>query len=317
MAEIGLFLTAEEHGPRELVEVARRAEDVGIRSIWLSDHFHPWVDEQGESPFVWNVVGGIAATTDLRVTTAVTCPIVRIHPVILAQAAATSAVMMHGRFTFGVGTGEALNEHVLGDKWPVPEVRLEMLEEAVELMRRLWTGDNVTHHGRHYTAENARIYTLPSEPPPVPISAFGPKALELAARIGDGFITTAPAADDLRSYREHGGTGTSMAGLKVCWGPDRDEAARLAHERWRTSGVPGQLSQDLPTPTHFDQAASLVTVEQVAEKITCGPDPEEHVAAIREYVDAGFDEVYVSQVGPDQMGFLDVFQKEIAPRLGV
>lgn len=316
MAEIGLFITTEEHAPRAVVDTARRAEQVGFEKLWISDHFHPWLDAQGESPFVWTVIGAIGATTELEVTTAVTCPIMRIHPAIVAQAAATTAALMPGRFRFGIGSGEALNEHVLGDKWPIAGERLDMLEEAVEVIRELWTGEPVTHRGRHYTVENARLYTLPAEPPPILMSAFGPRALELAARIADGLITTAPAADDIATYREKGGRGVTQAGLKVCWGPDEEAARRLAHERWATSGVPGQLSQDLPTPEHFEQASENVTVDQVAERIACGPDPERHEAAIREYLDAGFDEVYVCQVGPDQAGFLDFWQRELAPRLG-
>src|SRR5690606_28943638 len=158
MAEIGLFITTEEHAPRAVVDTARRAEQVGFEKLWISDHFHPWLDAQGESPFVWTVIGAIGATTELEVTTAVTCPIMRIHPAIVAQAAATTAALMPGRFRFGIGSGEALNEHVLGDKWPIAGERLDMLEEAVEVIRELWTGESVTHRGRHYTVENARLY---------------------------------------------------------------------------------------------------------------------------------------------------------------
>ncbi|MGY6501158.1 MAG: TIGR03557 family F420-dependent LLM class oxidoreductase [Acidimicrobiales bacterium] len=317
MSEIGLFITCEEHSGSTVVDTAQRAEAAGFSSLWVSDHFHPWMDSQGESPFVWSVLGALASTTNLTVTTAVTCPIMRIHPVILAQAAATTAEMMPGRFRFGIGTGEALNEHVLGDKWPIAPVRLEMIDEAVALIRRLWTGESVTEHGRYYTCENARIYTLPDELPPIPMSAYGPKAIEVAASIADGLITTSPSAEDVAAYREAGGTGITQAGLKVCWGPDEDAAKALAHERWAQTGVPGQLSQDLPTPTHFEQAVENVTVDQVAESIACGPDPEVHVAAITEYLEAGFDEVYVCQAGPDQQGFLDFYVRELAPRLGV
>ena len=316
MAEIGYFLSSEEHGPAEEVEIAQRAEAAGMRSVWISDHFHPWLDEQGESPFVWSVIGGIAASTGLRVTTAVTCPTFRIHPAINAHAAATASLMLKGRFNFGVGTGENLNEHVLGQRWVPPGIRLEMLEEAVEVMRALWTGNLVNHHGPHYTVENARLYSVPAEPPPVLVSAFGPKAVKLAAKIGDGYINTSPDADLIAQYREHGGKGPTMAGVKVCWGEDEEEAKKLAHRLWRTSGVPGQLSQELPMPKHFDEAAELVTPEQIADKITCGPDPERHVKAIQEYVDAGFDEIYVSQIGPDQEGFFRFYETELAARLG-
>ncbi|MBW3644089.1 MAG: TIGR03557 family F420-dependent LLM class oxidoreductase [Actinobacteria bacterium] len=315
MSEIGYFLSSEEHSPSALVRYARQAEEAGFASAWISDHYHPWTDEQGEASFVWCVIGGIAATTELRLTTGVTCPTVRIHPAVMAQAAATAAEMMPGRFRFGLGTGENLNEHILGDHWPPAPVRLEMLEEAVEVMRRLWTGSMVNHHGPHYRVENARIYSLPDEPPPVPISAFGSKALALAARIGDGFVSTTPEADMVQRYRAEGGTGPAMAGMKVCWATDEAAARRTAHRLWAQTGIPGELSQELRTPAHFEQASSLVTEDQVAESIVCGPDPERHVAAIEQYFEAGFDEVYVCQVGGDQEGFFDFYRSELRPRL--
>jgi G6PDH family F420-dependent oxidoreductase len=317
MAEIGMFLSSEEHGPRELVHYAQLAERAGLRSVWISDHFHPWTDDQGQSPFVWSVIGGIAATTSLRVTTAVTCPTVRTHPAVVAHAAATAAVMLDGRFCFGVGSGEALNEHITGQHWPRTDVRLEMLEEAVSIIRALWTGEVLDHYGRHYTVEGARLYTRPSQPPPLAVSGFGPKATDLAARIGDGYINTSPDADLVQRYMDAGGHGPKMAGTKVCWGPDEEECRKLAHHLWRSSGVPGELSQELPMPAHFEQASQKVTVEDIADKMACGPDPERHVAVIREYLDAGFDEVYLSQVGTDQEGFLSFLTSEVAPRLGL
>jgi G6PDH family F420-dependent oxidoreductase len=315
MTEFGYFLSSEEHGPRELVEQAKLAEQHGMGSVWISDHFHPWLDEQGQSPFVWTVIGGIAATTSLRVTTAVTCPIMRIHPVITAQAAATAASMLDGRFRLGVGSGESLNEHVLGDRWPAVDVRLEMLEEAVEVMRKLWTGDQITWSGKHYEIDRARIYTLPKDTIEVPVSGFGPKATELAARIADGFVTTSPDEKLLSMYRDNGGKGPSMAGVKVCWAPDEEDAVTTAHRLWRSSVVSGELAQELPAPAHFDQAAELVTREQVKERFACGPDPERHVEALRPYLEAGLDEVYVSQIGGHQAEFLDFFDNEVKPRL--
>jgi len=315
MTEYGYFLSAEEHGPTELVQQARRAADAGMESVWISDHFHPWLDEQGESPFVWSVIGAIAATTDVSVATAVTCPTMRIHPVIIAQAAATSSLLLDGRFELGVGTGEQLNEHILGVHWPEADVRLEMLEEAVDLMRQLWSGEEISHRGRHYTVENARIYSLPSSPPDVLVSGFGPKATELAAKIGDGYVNTGPAGDLVERYRAAGGQGPASAGLKVCYGPDRDECVRTAHRLWRTGGVPGELSQELRTPAHFHQAASTVTPEAIAEHMPCGPDVGAIVDAVQEYVDAGFDRVYLNQVGPDQEAFFDMFERELRPVL--
>jgi G6PDH family F420-dependent oxidoreductase len=315
VAEIGYFLSSEEHGPRGLLRQAQLASDAGIGSVWISDHFHPWVDEQGESPFVWSVIGAIAATTPLAVTTAVTCPTMRIHPAIVAQAAATSSVLLDGRFELGVGTGENLNEHILGDRWPATDIRLEMLEEAVEVMRRLWTGDEVSHRGEYYEVEDARIYSLPAAPPPIIMSGFGPKATDLAARIGDGYATTSPDADLVQRYRDGGGRGLASAGLKVCWGPDRDACIALAHERWRTSGVPGELSQELRTPALFSQASSTVRPEQVAESIACGPAIEPIVEKVQQYVDAGLDRIFLGQIGDNHEEFFRFFQHELAGAL--
>jgi G6PDH family F420-dependent oxidoreductase len=316
MAEIGYFLSSEEHGPADLVRQAQQAEQTGFRSVWISDHYHPWNDHQGQSPFVWSVIGGIAATTNLRVTTAVTCPTVRIHPAVIAQAAATATLMLPGRFQLGVGSGENLNEHVLGDRWPRLEVRLAMLEEAVQVLRMLWEGKLTSHDGSWYRVENARIYSLPAEPPPVLVSALGPKAVSLAARIGDGLISTQPDKESLEKYAAEGGSGPKQGGLKVCWARDEQTARKTAFELWPNTLVPGQLSQELALPSHFEQASQLITEDKLAETIPCGPDPERHLASIRQYLDAGYDEVYISQIGDDQAGFFEFYRKELAPRLG-
>ena len=315
MPEIGVFLSSEEHGPSELVRQAELAEQAGFRSVLISDHFHPWIDRQGESSFVWSVIGAIAASTDLRVTTGVTCPTVRIHPAVLAQAAATSQILLDGRFVFGVGSGEALNEHILGDRWPSVEIRLKMLEEAMEVIRLLWKGGLVNHHGEFYTVENARLYSVPASPPPIAVSAFGPVAAEVAARVGDGFVTVAPDAGLLSTYRQHGGSGPAIAAVKVCWDQDESRARKLAHELWPTECLSGQLSQELPMPAHFEAAANIVTEEMVGDTLACGPDPEKHVKAISAYLEAGFDQVYVNQIGADQEGFLDFYVRELRPRL--
>jgi G6PDH family F420-dependent oxidoreductase len=315
MAEIGAFLSSEEHGPAALAAQAKMAEEAGMHSVFISDHFHPWIDRQGESPFVWSVIGAISATTSHKVTTGVTCPTVRIHPAILAQAAATSQLLLHGRFVFGVGSGEALNEHILGHRWPPVDTRLEMLDEAVEVIRKLWEGGLVTHHGRYYTVENARIYSLPDSPPPVVVSAFGPEATDVAARIGDGFVTVQPDRELLERYRNNGGKGRAIAALKVCWDQDEQVARKLAYELWPTEGVEGQLAQELALPSQFEAAAANVTEDMVAEQVACGPDPERHVKAISKYLDAGFDEVYINQIGPDQGGFFRFYERELRPRL--
>lgn len=316
MAEIGAFLSSEEHGPRELLAQAQMAEAAKMSAVFISDHFHPWIDSQGESPFVWSVIGAIGARTSHRVTTGVTCPTVRVHPAVLAQAAATSQLLLEGRFVFGVGSGEALNEHILGEHWPPAPTRLEMLEEAVEVIRKLWTGKLVTHHGAFFTVENARLYSVPDAPPPIAVSAFGDDAAALAARIGDGFVTVVPDTDLLAKYRQAGGKGESIAAVKVCWNKDEGTARKIAHQLWPTEALQGQLSQELALPSHFEAAAAHVTEEMVAEIVPCGPDPERHVAAIRHYLDAGFDEVYVNQIGSDQEGFFDFYARELRGRLG-
>ncbi|MFN2467739.1 MAG: TIGR03557 family F420-dependent LLM class oxidoreductase, partial [Gaiellaceae bacterium] len=232
MPELGYALSAEEHPPNELVANARRAEEAGLTFALISDHFHPWVDAQGHSPFAWSVIGGIAQATErIRLGTGVTCPTMRIHPAIIAQAAATSAAMMPGRFFLGVGTGENLNEHILGDHWPAPDERLEMLEEAIEVIRLLWQGGYRTHRGRHYTVEKARLYTLPDEAPPIAVAAGAPLAAELAGRIGDAFVGVAPEAELVRKFREAGGGDKPRYGqLTVCWAESEDEAKETAHK---------------------------------------------------------------------------------------
>ena len=263
------------------------------------------------------MIGAVSQVCDLPVTTAVTCPTVRTHPALIAQAAATSAVLLgEGRFTLGVGSGEALNEHILGDVWPHTELRLEMLEEAVDVIRQLWTGEVVSHEGRHYTVDTARIYTLPETPPPIYMSAFGPKALEVAGRIADGFITTKPDADAVEEFRRaKGADAPTQAGFKVAWGPTRDEAIDTAYEIWPNAGVPGELSQVLPSPQHFEQAAELVTREKFAEKGAFGPDVAEHVDAFAPFVQAGFDEVYVANMGPHYADMLSAYGSDVLPEL--
>jgi G6PDH family F420-dependent oxidoreductase len=314
--KIGYFLSSEETAPRELVRQASLAEDAGFDGLWISDHFHPWNDEQGHSGFVWSTIGAIAqATTRMKVTTAVTCPTIRVHPAIIAQAAATSAVLLEGRFALGLGSGEALNEHVLGDRWPEADERLEMLEESVQVIRTLWQGGSQSHRGRHYRVENARIYDLPDELPPILISGFGPKSTELAARIGDGFCTVSPEKDAVETVREQGGQDKLIAGgMKVCWDEDEQRARETAYRLWPNDGLPGELAQILPTPAHFEQASELVSEEQIAEAIPCGPDLDAHLEKIREYEDAGFDELYVQQVGDGHERMFELYSQEILPR---
>ncbi len=313
---LGYFLSCEEYTPSELVEQAELAEDAGFESLWISDHFHPWNDEQGQSPFVWSMIGALAKVTSLPVTTAVTCPTMRVHPAVIAQAAATSAVLLEGRFVLGVGSGEALNEHILGEAWPTTDVRLEMLEEAVGLIRDLWSGEVVSHRGQYYTVDTARIYTLPDSPPPIYISGFGPKAIDLAGRIGDGYITTSPDADARRQFAAAGGAGKpTQAGFKVCVADSKDDGVAIAHRLWANSGLPGELSQVLPSPRHFEQASTLVTPEMTGESVVCGREPKEHIEAFGPYLDAGFDEIYVANMGPHYAQMITLYRDEVIPVL--
>jgi G6PDH family F420-dependent oxidoreductase len=316
MPRLGYSLSSEEHGPRDLVRYARMAEEAGFPFALISDHFHPWTDSQGHSPFVWGVIGGIAeATETLELGTGVTAPTVRIHPAVIAQAAATAAAQMPGRFFLGVGTGEALNEHIFGDPWPPSHIRREMLEESIEVMRLLWQGGMQNHRGTHYRVENARIYTLPDEPVRVMVAASGPRAAELAGRVGDGFIGVSPEAELLEEFGRAGGSGKPSYGqVTVCWAEDEAEARRTALEVWPNAATPGELNQVLPLPAHFEQVASSTTEDEIAEKIACGPDPQVHLELIGKYVDAGYDNIYVHQVGRDQEGFMDFYKREILPR---
>jgi coenzyme F420-dependent glucose-6-phosphate dehydrogenase len=315
MVEIGYALSSEEHKPQKLIDNARQAEDVGFTFALISDHFHPWVDKQGESPFVWSILGGIAqATRKLRVGTGVTCPLIRIHPAIIAQAAATIASMMPGRFFLGVGTGENLNEHITGEKWPPHDIRAEMLEEAVEIIRLLWQGDSRSYYGQYYAVENAQIYTLPDELPPIFLAAAGKKAAELAGTLGDGLITTAPEKEVAQAFKDTSSENRPMYGqISVCVAADEKQARKTALEWWPTAGIGGELSQELPTPAHFEQAAKTVREEDIAESVICGNDPKKHLEAIQKYIDLGFDYVYVHQIGPDQEGFFNFYQQQILP----
>ena len=315
MVHIGYTLSAEEFRPQELADNARLAEEAGFAFASISDHFHPWLDSQGHSPFVWAVLGAVSQTTKtMQIGTGVTCPIIRIHPVILAQAVATIADLLPGRFYFGVGTGELLNEHVTGSKWPPIAERQERLEEAVSLIRDLWRGENMSYDGHYFTVENARIYTLPEQLPPIYVAASGPESAELAASIGDGLISTAPAKETVDSFTSSGGTGPVIGQLTVSWGADEQAQVELAKKLWGFTALPGQFSQELALPLYYEQGLELVTNEKIAESVVCGPDVEKIHEKIHEFVDAGFTHVYVHQVGPDQANFIQMSRCDILPR---
>ena len=317
MTRFGYALSSEEHRPADLVRNAAEAEQAGFEFALISDHFHPWADVQGHAPFVWTVLGGIAgSTSSLEVGTGVTCPLIRTHPAVIAQATATTADLFDGRFFLGVGTGENLNEHILGDHWPPYDDRRAMLIEAVELMRELWEGKLTSFRGEYYVVENARIYTLPQEPIRVMVAASGPESASMAGQIGDGLITTAPRAELVDAFREDGGDKKPTYGqMTICWAPTVEEGTKTLHEIWGANGVPGDLSQELPLPMHFEQAAKLVTPESMTKSMPVGPDVARYVDSVRQYLDAGIENVYIHQVGPDQAGFFRFFRDELQPAL--
>jgi len=314
--EYGYALSSEEHPPSDLVRNAKAAEDAGFTFALVSDHYHPWVDAQGHSPFVWSTIGAVAQATDrLVLGTGVTCPMIRIHPAIIAQAAATSAALMPGRFFLGVGSGENLNEHVLGDKWPAADERLEMFEEAIEVIRLLWEGGFQSFRGDFYDVEQARIYTLPDEPPPLAIAASKALAAELAGRLGDAFIGVAPDAEVVAKFDEAGGSGKPKYGqVTVCWAESEEAGRKTIAEVWPNAGLKGDLSQELATPVLFEQACELVREEDL-ESLPAGPDPEPYVQAAREYEQAGFTHIYFHQIGRDQEGFFRFWREQLQPRL--
>jgi G6PDH family F420-dependent oxidoreductase len=265
------------------------------------------------------VIGAIAATTKkIRLGTGVTCPTMRIHPAIVAQAAATAAAMLPGRFFLGIGAGENLNEHILGEKWPSPAVRQEMLEEAVGIIRMLWKGGIKSHRGEHFTVENARVFTLPEAIPPIYVSAGGPKTAELAARVGDGLITAGDEGPVIKTFNSAGGRKKpKFAQITVCWAKTEKEARRTAHTWWPNAVFPWPLLSELTVPEYFEAAAQSVTEDQVAETIVCGPDPQHHIAKIRATAKAGADHVFVHQVGKDQEGFFAFYERQVLPEFGI
>lgn len=315
MAKIGYSLITEENPPQRLLDHARRAEECGFSHITVSDHFHPWLSSQGESPFVWNILGALAVVTQkVEIGTAVTCPTRRYHPAIVAQAAATTACMLEGRFHLGVGSGEALNESIMGEHWPDSDTRQDMLEEAVDMIRELWKGKSTTLHGRHFKVENATIFTLPKKLPPIYVAASGEKAATLAGKIGDGFWGLAPDSELLEIFDKAGGSGKPKFGqFHVCVAKTEAEARKIAHHRWANTGLKGELMAVLPTPAHFEQACELVTEEMVAEKVICSNKPDQHIEMIKKYLDAGYTSISIHQIGADHEPFFELYQKEVLP----
>jgi G6PDH family F420-dependent oxidoreductase len=313
--QLGYWLSSEEHPPRDLVRMAAEAEQAGFGEAMISDHFHPWTPTQGEAGFVWATLGGIAhATSTLRVATGVSAPIIRVHPVVVAHAASTVASMMPGRFALGLGTGERLNEQVTGTRWPRTGERREMLSEAIDVIRRLLDGEEVTHSGPHFRVEHAQLFTRPPVPPPILVAAGGRRSAELAGRKGDGLIATQPDPVIVQQFEQAGGTGKPKVGqVHLCWADTEDDAVETALKWWPNSALPGAAKSELARPADLAALGDLVGADDIRKKVVCGPDPEEHMAAIARFAAAGFTTLHVHQVGPDQPGFLRFYQREILP----
>ncbi|MEU2546842.1 TIGR03557 family F420-dependent LLM class oxidoreductase [Streptomyces roseolus] len=311
--EIGYKLASEAYGPQELVRQAVRAEAAGFDFVEMSDHYHPWLDVQGHSSFTWTVLGAIAARTErVALVTGVTCPTIRYHPAIIAQAAATLALVSDGRFVLGVGSGERLNEHVVGRGFPdTVRERHELLREALEIIRLLWRGGYRSYDGKHLRLSDARVFDLPEELPLIAVAASGPRSARLAAELGDGLFATEDKASIVRDYREAGGSGPGYAEVPLAWAPDERTAARevLRTSRWALTGW--KVMSELPNPVNFDAATATVREEDVLEKFACGPDPERCLAAAQRYVDAGFDRLVLQNAGPDPDGFIDFYRSEL------
>jgi alkanesulfonate monooxygenase SsuD/methylene tetrahydromethanopterin reductase-like flavin-dependent oxidoreductase (luciferase family) len=294
---VGYWLSSEEHDPRMLVDQARQAEAAGFTAATISDHFHPWIRAQGQSGFVWAVLGGIAAATErLRVATGVTAPIIRLHPAIVAHAAATVATMFDGR-------------------WPGATERRAMLEEAVTIIRRLFEGGNVNHQGTYYRVENAELFTRPVVAPPVYLAVGGPKSAEQAGRLGDGMIAVSPDPRSVEAFEAAGGAGKPRIGqLHVCWAATVEEARCVAHRFWPNAAVKGQALVDLARPQDFEKVVEPLGPEVTTAELVLGPDADRHVDAITRFAAAGFTEVHVHQVGPAQSEFIEFYAGDVLPR---
>jgi coenzyme F420-dependent glucose-6-phosphate dehydrogenase len=316
MLKIGYSLSSEEHAPHELIENAQRAEEAGFEFALISDHFHPWTKQQGQSLFVWRVLGAIAERTDaLRIGTGVTCPLLRMHPLIVAHAAATTAALFDGRFFLGLGAGENLNEHVLGDYWPSSKQRLEMMEEAIEIMRELWSGEECSFDGQYYQVDQAQLFTLPERPPEIYLSATGPISATLAGEAADGLVGVSPDKKVIDEFRKKGGRKPAYGQLTVCYARTEAAAHDTAFKWWPQTGLAGDLPWETKTTALIEAACKPLTKEKVIEDMPCGPDPRAFIDAIRKYERAGYDHVYLHQIGPDQAGFFEFYRSELAGEL--
>jgi G6PDH family F420-dependent oxidoreductase len=314
--QVGYKLATEAFGPDEIVRQTVRAEEAGFDFVELSDHYHPWLESQGHSAFTWSMLGAMAARTErIGLATGVTCPMIRYHPAVIAQAAATVQLLSGNRFTLGVGSGERLNEHVVGGGWPAVRIRHHMLREALEIINLLWQGGYQSYEGKYLTLEDARVWDLPEQLPVIAVAAGGPGAAKLAAELGGGLFATEPEASLVEEYAKAGGSGPRYAEVPMSWAESEDAAvlAALETSRWALTGWP--VMSELPNPVNFDAASSTVTPDDIRGQFSIGPDLDAHVRQAQPYVDAGFDHLVLQNTGPDPDGFLDVCAAELIERV--
>jgi G6PDH family F420-dependent oxidoreductase len=314
--EIGYKLATEAFGPNEIVRQAVAAEQAGFDFVELSDHYHPWLDAQGHSAFTWSILGTIAAkTSTLQLATGVTCPYFRYHPAIVAQAAATVALLSDGRFTLGIGAGERLNEHVIGKPFPQVRQRHKMLREALEIIRLLWQGGYRSYDGKYLQLDDARVFDLPETLPVIAVAASGPSSVKIAAELGDGLFATEPKPELTEGYAAAGGTGPKYVEVPVAWAPDEESAVKAVQEKTRWAVTGWKVMSELPNPVNFDAASATVTADDITQQFACGPDVARHLEVAQQFVDAGFDKIVLMNAGPDPDGFLDFYTRELAAPL--
>jgi G6PDH family F420-dependent oxidoreductase len=323
---IGYAAMCEQFHPSDLIRWSKQAEEAGFGGVMVSDHFHPWVPSQGHSPFAWALMGAIGqATSKVTFGPGVTPPGYRYHPAVVAQAAATLAAMFPGRFWLGLGAGEALNEHIIGGYWPEAPARLDKLVDSIEIIKKLFSGKVVKHKSEHFTLESARLYTMPEQPPPIYVATSGPVMSERTGRLCDGIITVGASEERIGGLMQRFEKGAREAGkdpstmprlmqIHVSWAKTREECVEQAVREWPTGGMPFP-KQDIRSPEDFEAMRRLVRPEDFRNRVLTSPDLDEHVAEIQKYVDFGFSEVYIHQVGRDQGAFIEAYARDVLPKV--
>jgi G6PDH family F420-dependent oxidoreductase len=318
VVQVGYTMMCEQAGPRQLVDDVVAAEAAGFDFAVISDHYFPWLDAQGHSPYAWSVLGAAAwATSTIPLMTYVTCPTFRYHPAVIAQKAATLQLLSQGRFTLGLGAGENLNEHIVGGGWPGVEVRHAMLREAVEIIRQLWAGGYVTYEGEHFEVQSAKVWDLPDILPDIGIAVSGPRSTALAGELADAMIAVEPEPSLGQSFDAAGGAGKPRIGQTgVSYDTDSEAALARAHEQFRWFGAGWKVNSELPGPSAFAGASQFVRPDDVEGQIPCGADVDRVVESVKKFTDAGFTHVALVQIGGDQQRpFLGWAEKELLPAL--